>query len=431
MNRVSLLVSNGLRNNGFRKQEVGISSILSKTGQKVRFLNIHEYQSKMLMDKYAVNCQKWRLVTTAEEATKAARELNAKEFVVKAQIHAGGRGKGHFENGFQGGVHLTKDPKQVPLLTEKMLGHKLITKQTPPTGVPVSKVLICESLDFTKEMYFAILMDRASQGPVMVGSTKGGMDIEAVAEETPHLIFKETIDILKGVDPKATERMAKQLGFSAKNIPQAQEQMKNLYNLFIKSDATQVEINPFVETTTGQVVCVDAKINFDDNAAFRQKEIFAFRDPTEEDPREVEASKFELNYIGMDGNIGCMVNGAGLAMATMDIIKLYKGSPANFLDVGGGANTKQITEAFKIISGDPRVKAILVNIFGGIMKCDIIAAGIIAALKEVKISQPLIVRLAGTNVDMGKKMLADSGYNVLTADDLDDAAKKAVKSISK
>jgi len=399
---------------------------------QVRHLNIHEYQSKILMDKYGVNIQKWRLASTPNEAQKGAQELkqmNAEEFVVKSQIHAGGRGKGHFDNGFKGGVHLCKDPKKAGELAEKMLGHNLITNQTPPEGVKVNKILICESLNFSKEFYFAILMDRAAQGPVMIASPQGGMDIEEVAHKTPELIFKEAIDYSKGPQPEQTKRLAEKLGFKKDLIPQAQEQMQKLYNLFVKSDAVQVEINPFVETDKGRVVCIDAKINFDDNAAFRQKEIFGFRDPTEEDPREVAASKFELNYIGMEGNIGCMVNGAGLAMGTMDMIKFYKGSPANFLDVGGGAQTKQITEAFKIISGDPQVKSILVNIFGGIMKCDTIATGIVEALKSVKVTQPIIVRLAGTNVELGYKILADSGFNVTPASDLDDAAAKAVKSI--
>jgi len=317
-----------------------------------------------------------------------------------------------------------------PVILPKMLGNSLVTKQTPTEGVPVHKLLICESLHFTSEneKYFAILLDRSANGPVMVASPKGGVDIEAVAEETPELIFKEPIDILKGINPEQTKRLAQKLGFT--NIAEAQQQMSRLYDLFLKSDATQVEINPFVETADKKVYCIDAKINFDDNASFRQEEIFNYRDTTEEDPREVAASKFGLNYIGMKGSIGCMVNGAGLAMATMDIIKLYKGEPANFLDVGGGANTQQITEAFKIISSDPQVKAILVNIFGGIMKCDVIANGVVEALKQVKITQPLIVRLAGTNVELGKQILAKSGFNVTTADDLDDAAQKAVKSLS-
>lgn len=376
------------------------------------------------MDKHGINTQRWRLATTAEEAEKGAKELAAEELVVKSQIHAGGRGKGVFDNGFKGGVQLCKTPKEAKELASKMLGHRLVTKQTPPDGVPVSKVMIAESLTFDKEKYFAIVLDRAYGGPVLIASPQGGMDIEEVAKDTPHLIFKEAVDINKGIQDDQTKRLAQKLGFS--DVNGASEQMKRLYDLFVKSDATQVEINPFVETKNKKVYCIDAKINFDDNAAFRQKEIFSWRDPTEEDAREVAASKFDLNYIGMDGNIGCMVNGAGLAMATMDIIKLYQGTPANFLDVGGGANVKQITEAFKIISSDPKVEAILVNIFGGIMKCDIIANGIVEALKAINLTQPLVVRLAGTNVELGKKILQDSGYKVITADDLDDAAQKAV-----
>jgi len=354
-----------------------------------------------LMDKFNVNCQKWQLATTPEEAEIGAQKLNAKELVVKAQIHAGGRGKGKFSNGFKGGVHLCKTPKEAKELTAKMLGNKLVTKQTHGDGVLVNKVMIAESLTFKKEYYFAILYDRTMQGPVIVASTQGGMDIEEVAEKTPELIFKEAVDIRTGIKAAQTKRLAEKLGF--KNVKEAQQQMANLYELFLKTDATQVEINPFVETEDGKVYCVDAKINFDDNASFRQKEIFDNADTSEDDPREVAATKFNLNYIGMDGNIGCMVNGAGLAMATMDIIKLYGGSPANFLDVGGGANAKQITEAFKIISSDPQVKGILVNIFGGIMKCDIIANGVVEALKSVSVKQPIVVRLAGTNVELGKK----------------------------
>jgi succinyl-CoA synthetase beta subunit len=309
-----------------------------------------------------------------------------------------------------------------------MFGNRLVTKQTPPEGVLVNKIMVCESLNFNKEFYFAILMDRATNGPVLVASTQGGMDIEAVAHETPELIHTVPVDINVGVTPQQGKWIAEKLGFS--NIPQAVEQIQRLYKLFISCDATQVEINPFVETSDKRVFAIDAKINFDDNAEFRQKEIFAMRDVAEEDPREVEASKFNLNYIGLDGNIGCMVNGAGLAMATMDIIKLYKGKPANFLDVGGGANTSQITEAFKIISSDPQVKAILVNIFGGIMKCDIIANGIVQALKQIQVKQPIVVRLAGTNVELGQKILRESGYKIQTASDLDDAAAKVVATLN-
>jgi len=395
-----------------------------------RNLNIHEYQSKELMDKYGITTQKWKLVTSVNEAESAAKALNAKELVIKAQIHAGGRGLGNFkENGFKGGVHLCKTPAEAKDLVGKMLGNHLVTKQTGPSGAAVNKIMIAESIDLGKELYFAILMDRQSQGPVMVASPQGGVDIETVAEKTPNLIFKEKISITTGPTAEQTRRLAKELGFTGDKVEQAHEQMQRLYKLFIGSDATQVEVNPFAVTPEGKIYCVDAKINFDDNASFRQKDIFAYRDTSQEDPREVAASKFELNYIGMDGNIGCMVNGAGLAMATMDIIKLHKGNPANFLDVGGGANEKQVTEAFKILDADPRVQAILVNIFGGIMKCDIIAKGILAACQQIKLRVPLIVRLAGTNVEIGKKLLQDSGLNIVTADDLDDAAKKAVATL--
>jgi len=282
-------------------------------------------------------------------------------------------------------------------------------------------------LNFDRELYFAIVMDRSFNGPVMVGSPMGGMDIEQVAKDHPDKIFKRKIDFLKGVQPADTQFIAEKLG--VKNVKTAQEQMNRLYELFCKTDATQVEINPFVELNNGDVYCVDAKINFDDNAAFRQKEVYDMRDIAEEDPREVEASKFGLNYIGMDGSIGCLVNGAGLAMATMDIIKMYGGEPANFLDVGGGANEALVTESFKILTSDPRVKAILVNIFGGIVRCDMIAHGIINAAKVVKLDLPLVVRLAGTNVDRGNQLLRESGLKVYEASDLDDAAQKAVKSL--
>jgi succinyl-CoA synthetase beta subunit len=399
---------------------------------QVRELNLQEYSSKALMEKFNIRKQNWRLATTSEEAETAAKELKAKTIVVKAQILAGGRGKGVFSNGFKGGVHLVDTPSQARDIASKMLGNRLITKQTPPEGVEVNKLMIAESIDLTRELYFAILMDRQAKGPVMIASPKGGMDIEQVAEDTPDLIFKEPVDINKGVDPAATRRLAIALGFTdEKKIADAQQQMGNLYELFTNTDATQVEINPFAETPSGEIYCVDAKINFDDNAAFRQKEVFAMGDTSEDDPREVAAAKVGLNYVGMDGNIGCMVNGAGLAMATMDIIKLYKGSPANFLDVGGGATEEQVTEAFKILTFDPKVKAILVNIFGGIMRCDVIAQGIINAAKTLKLSIPLVVRLEGTNVEKGKKMLEESGLTIITASNLDDAAQKAVASISK
>jgi len=347
---------------------------------------------------------------------------------VKSQIHAGGRGKGVFDNGFKGGVHLTTDPNEVKRLASMMLGHKLVTKQTPPGGVPVRKLMIAESLTFDRELYFAIVMDRNFNGPVLVASPMGGMDIEAVAKEHPDQIFKRPIDILKGIQPEDTKYIAEKLGFK-NNIVKAQKQMERLYDLFVKTDATQVEINPFAEISNGEVYCIDAKINFDDNASYRQEAIYKYRDATEEDPREVEASRHNLNYIGMEGNIGCMVNGAGLAMATMDIIKLYGGSPANFLDVGGGATEGQVVESFKILTSDSQVKAILVNIFGGIVKCEMIAQGIINAAKTVQLKIPLVVRLAGTNVDLGQKLLRESGLPIINASDLDDAAQKAVASL--
>jgi len=399
--------------------------------QSVRNLNLHEYQSKALMDKYNVRVQRWRLAKNPEDAEEQAKDLNAETTVVKAQVHAGGRGKGHFDNGFKGGVKLCKTPEEVKEISGKMLGHRLTTKQTGPDGVLVKSVMLAESIDFDRELYFAILLDRAAGGPVIVASPMGGMDIEAVAESNPEAIFKVPIDINKGPDDSKLSDLAKKLGFNSDSTPKAVEQMKNLYKLFIESDALQVEINPLVQVQNGDVYCVDAKIGFDDNASFRQKEIFSQRDTAEEDPREVEASKYNLNYVGMDGNIGCMVNGAGLAMATMDIIKLHGGEPANFLDVGGGATTEQVKEAFRIVSSDSSVQAILVNIFGGIVKCDVIAQGIINAAKELNLDRPLIVRLAGTNQEKGYKLLEESGLNISTAGDLGEAAKKAVESLKK
>merc|ERR1711976_263895 len=337
---------------------------------------------------------------------------------------------GTFSNGFKGGVKLCKTIYEIKDVSGKMIGANLITKQTPPDGVPVSAVMLAESIDFDKEIYFAILLYRAAGGPVIVASPMGGMDIEAVAESHPEAIFKLPIDIFKGPDDAALQDLAGKLGFPEAALSDAVQQMKNLYQLFIKSDALQVEINPMVQATDGHVYCVDAKIGFDDNASFRQKEIFSQRDTTEEDPREVEASKFNLNYIGMDGNIGCMVNGAGLAMATMDIIKLYGGEPANFLDVGGSVQEHQVKEAFRIITEDDKVKAILVNVFGGIVNCATIANGIVNACKSIDLKIPLVVRLEGTNVDNAKQIIADSGLAILSAENLDDAAKKAVTALN-
>jgi len=330
-------------------------------------------------------------------------------------------------------VHPANSVLEARSLAAKMLNQRLVTKQTGPEGKPCHKVLISERLYLRRECYFAILMDRAHGGPVMVVSPKGGMDIEAVAEETPNEIHTQAIDIIKGPQPAQTERLAKLLNFTpgTKSFVDVQEQMKKLYKLFMDTDSVQVEINPLVVTRDDLVYCIDAKFNFDENASFRHKEIFDMRDWSVEDPREVAAAKHNLNYIGLDGNIGCMVNGAGLAMSTMDIIKLHGGLPANFLDVGGGANEKQVEEAFKILTGDPKVKAILINIFGGIMKCDIIAQGVVNAAKSVGVKVPIIVRLEGTNVDKGVEILKTSGIKVVTARDLDDAAIKAVASLKK
>lgn len=402
----------------------------------VRHLNLHEYQSKDLMAKFKVRVQKGATAESEAEAVTVANRLadeGAVDLVVKAQIHAGGRGKGVFNTGFKKGVHVFTGPDRAAKTSEAakhMFGNNLITKQTGPEGQTCRKVLIHEGIEFNRELYFAILMDRAYNGPVIVASLQGGMDIEDVAENSPEAIMTYPIDIEAGITDADTLKVATALGFEGEVLKDAQEQMKNLYNLFIGCDATQVEINPLVQTTDGLVYCVDAKINFDENAEFRQKEAFAGRDSSMEDPREVEAQKFNLNYIGLDGNIGCMVNGAGLAMATMDIIQLKGGSPANFLDVGGGADAKQVEEAFKILTADPNVKGLLVNIFGGIMKCDVIAEGIVTAAKNVGLNVPLVVRLEGTNVDLGVKLLQDSGLPIITATDLDDAAIKAVKAIA-
>jgi succinyl-CoA synthetase beta subunit len=390
-------------------------------------MNIHEYQAKELLDKFGAATTRGRVATTPDEAEKIAREINAAEWVVKAQVHAGGRGKGTFKNGFKGGVHVVKTPAEVREVASKMLGQTLVTHQTGAEGRVVHKVLVAESAEIAREIYFAILLDRATAAPLVVASTEGGVEIEAVAEKSPEKIIREPIHPLAGMQPFQTRKLAKQLGFTSEEIKPAAQLFSALYRTFIESDCSMVEVNPLVVTKKGEVLALDAKFNFDDNALYRHPEIAAMRDTAEEDPREVEASKHGLNYIGLDGNIACLVNGAGLAMATMDIIKFYGGSPANFLDVGGSATEEQVTEAFKILVADKRVEAILVNIFGGIAKCDVIAQGIINAAKTVHLSVPLVVRLEGTNVEAGKKLLADSGLAVITADDLGDAAEKAVK----
>jgi succinyl-CoA synthetase beta subunit len=390
-------------------------------------MNIHEYQAKELLQKFGAATPAGRVATTAEEAEQIARELGTNDLVVKAQVHAGGRGKGTFSNGFKGGVHLVKSPAEAREVAGRMLGQTLVTHQTGAAGRVVNKVLVAASVDIEREIYFAVLLDRATAAPLIVASTEGGVEIETVAKNSPDKILREPIDPLAGLQPFQTRKLAKQLGFKSDQIKPASKLFSALYRTFIESDCSMVEVNPLVVTTKGEVLALDAKFNFDDNALYRHPEIAAMRDTTEEDPREVEASKHGLNYIGLDGNIACLVNGAGLAMATMDIIKFYGGSPANFLDVGGGATEEQVTEAFKLLISDENVKAILVNIFGGIMRCDVLAQGIVNAVKAVNLPVPLIVRLEGTNMDAGKKIIAESGLAVIAADDLGDAAQKAVK----
>src|SRR6188472_17685 len=393
-------------------------------------MNIHEYQAKELLQKFDVATTRGRVAATLDDAEQIARELGDIDIVVKAQIHAGGRGKGTFKNGFKRGVHVRKTPDEVRDVAAKMLGQILVTHQTGPAGRKVNKVLVAESADIAREIYFAVLLDRATAAPVIVASTEGGVEIEAVASKSPEKIIREPIDPLAGLQPFQARKLAKQLSFQSSQLKSASKLFGGLYRTFVAYDCSMVEVNPLVVTNKGEVLALDAKFNFDDNALYRHPEIAAMRDVAEEDPREVEASKYGLNYIGLDGNIACLVNGAGLAMATMDIIKFYGGSPANFLDVGGGATEEQVTQAFKLLVSDESVKAILVNIFGGIMKCDVVAQGIVNAAKAVKLPVPLVVRLEGTNVEAGKKILAESGLAVITADNLSDAAQKVVAAAS-
>jgi len=388
-----------------------------------------EFQAKKLLQDNNVTVQKFRVASNNEEALSIPKEFPCKEYVIKAQVLAGGRGKGHFDNGFKGGVHLTKDPTKVPELVNAMVGNRLITKQTPPGGIPVSKVMVAEAIDIVRETYFCILMDREHNGPVIVASPDGGVDIEEVAEKTPDRIMKLPVSIKDGLSDADAAKVAQFLGFDGELKTQCAEQVKRLYEMFLKVDCLQLEVNPLAETPEGIIYTADAKLGFDDNAQFRQKDIFDMEDTTESDPREVEAASWNLNYVQMDGNIGCLVNGAGLAMATMDIIKYYGGEPANFLDVGGSVQEHQVREAFRIISEDSKVKAILVNVFGGIVNCATIANGVVNACRSIDLKLPLVVRLEGTNVDNAKKILAESGLPIQSATDLDDAAKKAVAAL--
>ncbi len=393
-------------------------------------MNIHEYQAKELFDRFDVPSPVGRVASSPEEAAEAAREFSGAKLVIKAQVHAGGRGKGHFKNGFQGGVHLIDSPEQASEYAGKMLDETLVTVQTGEEGRLVRKVMIAEAVDITHEYYLAILMDRATARPVIVASTEGGMSIEDVAYQTPEKIIRQPVHPLLGLQAYGIRKIAAALGLSGDIAKQFGKLLSNLHKLFISLDCAMVEINPLVTTPDGRVLALDAKFGFDSNALFRHPEIVAMRDKDEEDPREVAASEYDLNYIGLDGNIACLVNGAGLAMATMDIIKHFGGEPANFLDVGGGASREQVAAAFKIILGDPNVKGILINIFGGIMDCNVIAEGVIAAAKETGLPIPLVVRLEGNNVEAGKATLATSGLDITTADDMADGAKKIVAAVS-
>ena len=383
-------------------------------------MNIHEYQAKEILQAYGVNVPAGKIADTPEKAEQIARELKCERFVVKAQIHAGGRGKG-------GGIRLANSPEEAKRHAEQMIGMQLVTHQTGPEGKLVKKILIEEAADIKKELYLGIVVDRRSSQPVIMGSEEGGMDIEQIVASHPEKLLKETIDATVGLTPFQTRRLAYGLKIPNSLVNQASQLMLKLYNTFVDCDCSLAEINPLVITSDDKIIALDAKLSFDDNALFRHKEIAALLDEDEENPGELEASKHGLSYVSLDGNIGCMVNGAGLAMATMDLIKLHGGEPANFLDVGGGASAEQVTQAFTIILADEKVKSILVNIFGGIMRCDVIAEGIIAAVKEVGITVPLVVRLEGTNVDIGKKLLTESGLNIISADGLENAAKKVVE----
>ena len=395
-------------------------------------MNIHEYQAKKLLRDYGVPVSDGRVVLKAEDAKTAASEMDGPLWVVKAQIHAGGRGKGHFkeiEAGEKGGVRLARSVGEAAEQAAKMLGRTLVTHQTGPVGKVVNRIYIEDGSDIAKEFYLALLVDRGASRVSIVASTEGGMNIEEVARDTPEKILDFPIDPATGIQAFHGRRVAFALGLEGKQIKQCVLLLTTLFKLFMEKDCEMLEINPLVITADGDLKCLDAKMSFDGNAMFRQPDIAALRDETEEDSKELAASKFDLNYIALDGEIGCMVNGAGLAMATMDIIKLYGAEPANFLDVGGGATKEKVTEAFKIITSDPNVKGILVNIFGGIMRCDIIAEGVIAAVQAVGLKVPLVVRLEGTNVELGKQIIRDSGLNVIAADDLSDAAMKVVKAV--
>ncbi|KAK9323408.1 succinate--CoA ligase [Lipomyces orientalis] len=406
---------------------VTASRTVSRAGalpQQKRFLSLHEYRSAAILQEYGVPVPGGEAATTPEEAEKVAKELGKEDMVIKAQVLAGGRGKGTFDNGLKGGVKLISSPVEAKIYAEQMLGHKLITKQTGAAGKLCTAVYVVEREFVRREAYLAILLDRTTRGPVIVASSQGGMDIETVAKETPDAIFSTPIDIHTGVTDEIATKVAEALGFSAAATKEAAETVKKLYKVFQEKDATQVEINPLSETIDRRVLAMDAKLGFDDNASFRQPEVWGWRDTTQEDADEIEAAKYGLNFIKLDGNIGCLVNGAGLAMATMDIIKLNGGEPANFLDCGGGATAEAIRQAFGILLREPKVTAIFVNIFGGIVRCDNIAKGLIATTQEMNITVPIVARLQGTNVEEAQRLINNSGLKIFSFTDLDEAAQK-------
>ncbi|KAK1141410.1 succinate--CoA ligase beta chain [Aspergillus melleus] len=403
------------------------TSVPSRLGQQQRNLSIHEYLSANLLKSYGVGMPKGEVARSAEEAEAVAKSLGNDDMVIKAQVLAGGRGKGSFDNGLKGGVRVIYSPTEAKMFAGQMIGHKLITKQTGAAGRLCNSVYICERKFARREFYLAVLMDRQSQAPVIVASSQGGMDIEAVAKESPEAIITTPIDINVGVTDEIALKIATELGFSEQCIPEAKETIQKLYKVFMDKDATQIEINPLSETSDHKVMAMDAKLGFDDNADFRQKEVFSWRDTTQEDADEVKAAEHGLNFIKLDGDIGCLVNGAGLAMATMDIIKLNGGSPANFLDVGGGATPAAIKSAFELITSDPKVSAIFVNIFGGIVRCDAIAQGLINVVQEMGLRTPIVARLQGTNMEHAHKLINESGLKIFSIEDLQNAAEKSVQ----
>ncbi|XP_064638134.1 succinate--CoA ligase [ADP-forming] subunit beta, mitochondrial-like [Lineus longissimus] len=403
---------------------------INQTGQR-RHLSIHEHIAWEFLKDRGVSIPKHDVAETADDVYKIAKQISEEtgsaDVVVKAQVLAGGRGKGTFDSGLKGGVKLAYSPDEARDLADQMLGHRLVTKQTGEAGILCNKVMVVERLYSRREYYFAITLDRAFAGPVMIGSAQGGMSIEDVAKENPDAIIKQPVDIHEGIQEEQALSLAKELGFRGPMLKKAADNMMKLYNLFMDKDGTLLEINPMTEGTDGEVYCMDCKMNFDDNAEYRQAEVFDRKDWSQIDEKEVRAQKANLNYISLDGNIGCLVNGAGLAMSTMDIIKLHGGTPANFLDIGGGATAGQVTEAFRLITADPKVNAILVNIFGGIMRCDVIAQGVIAAANELSLKIPIVVRLQGTRVEDAKALIASSQLRILACDNLDEAAKMVVR----